>query len=452
MKRIDFISQPPNNFIFQKESNKTKLGGLLSIIYIIFALLIFLLYISKYFLNDPYEIVSFISQEKSINTRELVEKFRKSEKYNPILNLTFTLRDYYYKNLSDRFIVYDYQRGIYIERDKTIQRRANDLHFVILYMCSNQTDCEIAAEDTSVLYLLTVQYDEFYTDPQSDIPIKRIENKIKVEPFVFNSAVKLRALFRWNIIRYENTKGLFDIFEKKEENDILKENNIYIGGYYQRYDTNILNDETTYVPSTRVMLMLDTIGLTISYNFFYEDFKRKRKSILDNLANIFSIWISLYNLFSFLFSTIYSKSFDKYKIMENILTKTKRKFDKTQNIYKTKGELNSKDILFEKESKIELTENFVINNIDNNEKDDTIININDIILTNKGKNERTPPKRTFLDFMFNTIYMEKCCRFKRQKIIVDCNEIILKYYSIENILYNQFLFENLIKDYKWNYN
>ena len=229
MRRIDFISQPPNNFIFQKESNKTKLGGLLSIIYIIFALLIFLLYISKYFLNDPYEIVSFISQEKSINTRELVEKFRKSEKYNPILNLTFTLRDYYYKNLSDRFIVYDYQRGIYIERDKTIQRRANDLHFVILYMCSNQTDCEIAAEDTSVLYLLTVQYDEFYTDPQSDIPIKRIENKIKVEPFVFNSAVKLRALFRWNIIRYENTKGLFDIFEKKEENDILK-NKIYILG------------------------------------------------------------------------------------------------------------------------------------------------------------------------------------------------------------------------------
>ena len=196
--------------------------------------------------------------------------------------------------------------------------------------------------------------------------------------------------------------------------------------------------------------MLDTIGLTISYNFFYEDFKRKRKSILDNLANIFSIWISLYNLFSFLFSTIYSKSFDKYKIMENILTKTKRKFDKTQNIYKTKGELNSKDTLFEKESKIELTENFVINNIDNNEKDDTIININDIILTNKGKNERILPKRTFLDFMFNTIYMEKCCRFKRQKIIVDCNEIILKYYSIENILYNQFLFENLIKDYKWN--
>ena len=96
-------------------------------------------------------------------------------------------------------------------------------------MCSSQTDCEIAAEDTIVLYLLTVQYDEFYTDPQSDIPIKRIENKIKVEPFVFNSAVKLRALFRWNIIRYENTKGLFDIFEKKEENDILKEK-IYILG------------------------------------------------------------------------------------------------------------------------------------------------------------------------------------------------------------------------------
>ena len=25
-----------------------------------------------------------------------------------------------------------------------------------------------------------------------------------------------------------------------------------------------------------------------------------------------------------------------------------------------------------------------------------------------------------------------------------------KYYSIENLVYNQFMFENLLKDYKWN--
>ena len=38
----------------------------------------------------------------------------------------------------------------------------------------------------------------------------------------------------------------------------------------------------------------------------------------------------------------------------------------------------------------------------------------------------------------------------RQEIIDKCNEIILKYYSEENILYNQLMLEILLKDYKWN--
>ena len=38
----------------------------------------------------------------------------------------------------------------------------------------------------------------------------------------------------------------------------------------------------------------------------------------------------------------------------------------------------------------------------------------------------------------------------RQEIIDKCNEIILKYYSVENILYNQLMLEILSKDYKWN--
>lgn len=38
----------------------------------------------------------------------------------------------------------------------------------------------------------------------------------------------------------------------------------------------------------------------------------------------------------------------------------------------------------------------------------------------------------------------------RQEIIDKCNEIILKYYSVENILYNQLMLEILLKDYKWN--
>ena len=38
----------------------------------------------------------------------------------------------------------------------------------------------------------------------------------------------------------------------------------------------------------------------------------------------------------------------------------------------------------------------------------------------------------------------------RQDIICSCNGIASKYYTIEDIIYNQMRLENLFKDYKWN--
>ena len=81
-----------------------------------------------------------------------------------------------------------------------------------------------------------------------------------------------------------------------------------------------------------------------------------------------------------------------------------------------------------------------------NEFDDT---------SNENNNESndtkvTLPKLRFFDFIFNNIYNSKHCKMVRQEIIDKCNEIILKYYSIENILYNQLMLEILLKDYKWN--
>ena len=59
------------------------------------------------------------------------------------------------------------------------------------------------------------------------------------------------------------------------------------------------------------------------------------------------------------------------------------------------------------------------------------------------------PKYHFFDFICNLFSC--CCKNnKKQKCITTCNEIREKYYSIENILYNQLMMENLLKDYKWN--
>ena len=38
----------------------------------------------------------------------------------------------------------------------------------------------------------------------------------------------------------------------------------------------------------------------------------------------------------------------------------------------------------------------------------------------------------------------------KQALISSCNDIVTKYITIENILYNQIKLEYLWKDYKWN--
>ena len=45
-----------------------------------------------------------------------------------------------------------------------------------------------------------------------------------------------------------------------------------------------------------------------------------------------------------------------------------------------------------------------------------------------------------------------CCynNYNTKKNITKCNKIISKFYSIENLIYNQIIIENLLKDYQWN--
>ena len=59
-------------------------------------------------------------------------------------------------------------------------------------------------------------------------------------------------------------------------------------------------------------------------------------------------------------------------------------------------------------------------------------------------------KLSFIDFFINNIYSKCCKKFNKQEFINTCNSILLKYCSIESILYNQLLLDNLFKDYRWN--
>ena len=94
--------------------------------------------------------------------------------------------------------------------------------------------------------------------------------------------------------------------------------------------------------------------------------------------------------------------------------------------------------------------NYYEKNLQNNDNDflindaDTYDDQSESIKLNKKI-----PKFNFFQFFLNNLY---CCLKKcnSQKIIHLCNKIIYKYSSLDSLVRNQILLENLLKDYKWN--
>ena len=61
MYKLDFLSNSPKNFIFQKTTNKTNLGGILTLVYIIIIILITIFYFINFNMNERFNI-DFISK------------------------------------------------------------------------------------------------------------------------------------------------------------------------------------------------------------------------------------------------------------------------------------------------------------------------------------------------------------------------------------------------------
>ena len=58
MYNLDFLTDSPKIFIFQKDKNKTNFGGILFLIYIIVMILISLIYLADYSMNEKYSYES----------------------------------------------------------------------------------------------------------------------------------------------------------------------------------------------------------------------------------------------------------------------------------------------------------------------------------------------------------------------------------------------------------
>ena len=213
------------------------------------------------------------------------------------------------------------------------------------------------------------------------------------------------------------------------------------------HDIFIVKPDKDYPDGEHYYKVLGQIRFVIDYNH-YEEYKRTAKSFWDTVANICSLSLSVYNGFSFVFAKIYSNNFDNYKILEKILFNSRSKDD--LKIKKTKikeielnNEFNKRDFLIDNKPE---EQNIIIKN----EKIDEFVDTSNEDNKESNNINETLPKLRFFDFIFNNVYNSKCCKMNRQEIINKYNEIILNYYSVEKILYNQLMLEILLKDYKWN--
>ena len=168
MHSLDFLSSSPHLFIFQKKENKTNLGGVLFLIYIIACIIIFLYFFLDYSKNNKYEIEYTYNYNDT--TEDDANVMLKNNSFNPYVSLYVGVTDNQNKALSDKFFVVDkkllYGKANHLE---TIQK-ISDIDIGIYYRCTDN-NCSITDEDKRDSYYVHFGYEKDYISHQKIIPI-----------------------------------------------------------------------------------------------------------------------------------------------------------------------------------------------------------------------------------------------------------------------------------------
>lgn len=224
-------------------------------------------------------------------------------------------------------------------------------------------------------------------------------------------------------------------------------------GYIDNYYLYSLDQLLTVNINNKSYAIVNNITLKIDHTKYIE-YIRIRYSELDLLANIASLFSNIFFVARFIF-TFYASHFNNFKIVENILSRNHKIIITNSN--KKNKSLELADFLNEENNKF-MPLNKDIGEIDGKSSDNNVnfqINRGEIDDKNEVENSEGNSlelrKLHFYDFFINNFYFDRCCKNRKsQKIIDICDRILCKYASIDTIVYNQLLLENLLKDYKWN--
>ena len=317
---------------------------------------------------------------------------------------------------------------------------------VILYECKN-SNCSDYYDYISSLnieqmndFYLTFNYDGFSLDHQSPKqPILRDDTFSIKYQLNFNSTMDIKNIWR-NIIYNEQKEFLQSDY--RDSCGYVENYNTFSHGYIKTTKLKKINDKK--------YLKICQIKFNINYKQYTEYF-RNRVSELDLLANIFSLVANIFEIVKMIFG-FYSGNFNSFKIVEKLLNKSppspKNKFKKITEINNINDNdnqfLSINDDISEKcLNDDDKNNNEIMKNTDEEENEE---NENDDL--NAGVNKKIQKIR-FFDFFLNNLNF--CCKKRKQQKIIDiCNDLVSKYSSIDIMIKNQILFENLYQDYKWN--
>ena len=446
MHPLDFINESPTFYILQKDSIKTNLGGFFIIIYIIIMLAVCLYYFIHYFfLDDPYLVQTL--NHFNIKSDEEIEQRNKNDLFNQNIMFSLDLLHMYNDTpISNKFTIVD--KNHTIGRGVDFKRKVSDFQLFVVYECDtpNCSDyLDFAKNSTEEYYRLYFVQEGFILSHQNkNEPIQRKENNsqiyfLRTHGFKYN-ILNYEIIYIWENIIYRETKLFSDNYEDSCG---------YIDNYYQY----ILDQLLTVNINNKSYAIVNNITLKIDYTKYIE-YKRTRYSELDLLANIASLFSNIFFIARFIF-TFYANHFNNFKIVENILSRNHKIIITNSN--KKNKSLELADFLNEENNKF-MPLNKDIGEIDGKSSDNNVnfqINRGEIDDKNEVENSEGNSlelrKLHFYDFFINNFYFDRCCKNRKsQKIIDVCDRILCKYASIDTIVYNQLLLENLLKDYKWN--
>ena len=191
----------------------------------------------------------------------------------------------------------------------------------------------------------------------------------------------------------------------------------------------------------------------------YQKYRRSEISFLDVLSNIGALFSTFNTVLTVVFR-FYSKNYDHYEIVDKILKTelrkdTRKKKINLNNINNEKKLMEMSDVNPENnkldsplitENNEKIPEVKISDEFEGKQGEEEEFNEN----KNESEEENILPRLSFIEFFLNNLYFKKCKRRNQQEILELCNKIILKYISIDSVLYNLMILENLFKDYRWN--